>query len=153
MFQRLGFLLQFDDKDRGGISLSQASPFFVNSDPDMPAAPASVEQILDWVLENIAASLEQIAEKQYAKDNGTLSISDVDVTMTDACPSQGKGQSPSPTGTTSRSQAFVEGISKASVVRQACDIIGNTVKVRTWKFIHRCKIATDPTLYLFTFIC
>ncbi|CAA7397968.1 unnamed protein product [Spirodela intermedia] len=129
MFQRLGFLLQFGDKDRGGISLSQASPFFVNSDPDMPAAPVSVSQVLDWLLENIAASLEQLAEKQYAKDNGALSISDVDVTMTDACSNQGKGQSPSPTGTTLRSQAFVEGISKASVVRQACDLIGSTVKV------------------------
>ncbi|CAA6661591.1 unnamed protein product [Spirodela intermedia] len=102
---------------------------FVNSDPDMPAAPVSVSQVLDWLLENIAASLEQLAEKQYAKDNGALSISDVDVTMTDACSNQGKGQSPSPTGTTLRSQAFVEGISKASVVRQACDLIGSTVKV------------------------
>ena len=124
MFQRLGFLLQFDDIERGGISLIQASPFFVNSDPDMPAIPVSTSQILDWILEKISTALEQISDKQYPKENGVLNInvSDSDVTMTDACTN--KGQS------SSRSQAFVEGVSKASVVRQASDIMGSSVKVQ-----------------------
>lgn len=101
-------------------------PFFANSDPDMPAVPVPAAQVHDWVLENIAASLEHTAEKVAAKENGSVDVSDLDVTMTDACASQTRAQS-SPSY--SRSQTFVEGISKASVVKQASDIKGHSVKV------------------------
>ncbi|MQL87422.1 hypothetical protein Taro_019963 [Colocasia esculenta] len=127
-FERLGFLIQFGEKECGGMPLSQAAPFFANSDPDMPAAPVPAAQVHDWILQNIAASLEHITEKQYAKENGASNVADVDVTMAEACANQGRGQSTSLAGIT-RSQTFVEGISKVSVLKQACDIKGNSVKV------------------------
>ncbi|XP_078438672.1 uncharacterized protein LOC144709126 [Wolffia australiana] len=123
MFERLGFLLHFGDKDRERISLTKASPFFVNSDADMPAAPVSAAQVLEWVSDNITVSLEHIAENQYAKDNGGTNASDSDVAMADACPSPVKSPG------LSRSQSFVEGVSKTVVVRQPSELGGNAVKV------------------------
>eukprot|EP00262_Sarcandra_glabra_P013345 TRINITY_DN3673_c1_g1_i1.p1 TRINITY_DN3673_c1_g1~~TRINITY_DN3673_c1_g1_i1.p1 ORF type:complete len:579 (+),score=78.99 TRINITY_DN3673_c1_g1_i1:157-1893(+) len=136
-FEHLGFLIQFGERGSEGIPLSQAAPFFANSDPDMPAVPVPATQVHDWLLQSIAASLEHTAEKVSAKDNCPPNASDPDVTMADACISQSKGQSSSSLSGTSphsnaaysRSQTFVEGISKTSIVKQASDIRGCSLKV------------------------
>ncbi|KAK8546254.1 hypothetical protein V6N13_067482 [Hibiscus sabdariffa] len=122
-FEHLGFLIQFDDKGSEGFPLSQSAPFFANSDPDMPAVPVPVSQVYDWLLQTIASSLECVAEKVAAKENGPSSGSDQDVAMADASPSSAKA-SPS-----ARSPCFVEGISKSSYVKQASDIKNSSVKV------------------------
>ncbi|XP_010913921.1 uncharacterized protein [Elaeis guineensis] len=132
-FEHLGFLIQFSE----GIPLREAAPFFANSDPEMPAVPVPAAHVHDWVLQHIAVSLEHNAERVSAKENGPQNFSDLDVPMFDASVSHIRVQSSSsPTVTSmqsspaySRSQTFVEGISKASVVKQECDIKGHSVKV------------------------
>ncbi|RVW81475.1 TBCC domain-containing protein 1 [Vitis vinifera] len=47
-FEHLGFLIQFGEKGSEGVTLSQAAPFFANSDPDMPAVPVPAAQVHDW---------------------------------------------------------------------------------------------------------
>lgn len=136
-FEHLGFLIQIGEKGGEGIPLKQATPFFANSDPDMPAVPVPAAQVHDWVLQNIAASLEHTVEKVPVKENGPVNAADLDVAMTDAFVSHTRAQSSSSlSGTTiqnhatySRSQTFVEGFSKSSVVKQACDIKGHSIKV------------------------
>lgn len=123
-FEHLGFLIQFGDKGSEGVPLSQATPFFANSDPDMPAVPVPAAQVHDWLLQNIASALESISERMSAKENGPSSGSDQDVAMADACTSSNKA-SPS-----ARGPSFIEGISKSSYVKQASDLKGSSVKVR-----------------------
>ncbi|KAK8531898.1 hypothetical protein V6N13_131256 [Hibiscus sabdariffa] len=122
-FEHLGFLIQFDDKGSEGVPLSQAAPFFANSDPDMPAVPVPVSQVHDWLLQTIASSLEHFTEKALAKENGPSSGSDQDVTMADASPRSAKAL-PSV-----RSPCIIEGVSKSSYVKQASDINNSSVKV------------------------
>ncbi|KAI4300714.1 hypothetical protein L6164_034059 [Bauhinia variegata] len=122
-FEHLGFLIQFGDKGSEGNSLSQSSPFFANSDPDMPAVPVPAAQIHDWILQNIASALEHISERVAPKENGPATASDQDVAMADACTSSVKAS------TSARSPSFIEGISKSSYVKQASDIKGSSVKV------------------------
>lgn len=128
-FEHLGFLIHFCENGSKRVLLSQISPFFANSDPDMPAAPVSITQIHEWLQQNINASLDHITEKISAKDNITQPVLDVDITMSDACNSNMKG-SIGCDPTYSRNLTFVEGISKASVFKHGGDIKGNTVKVR-----------------------
>ncbi|ESW34292.1 hypothetical protein PHAVU_001G140300 [Phaseolus vulgaris] len=123
-FERLGFLIQFGDKGSEGNFFSQFSPFFANSDPDMPAVPVPVAQVQDWLLQNIAAALEYISERTSSKENGPASPSDHDVAMTDAC-----GASVNKVSTSTRGASFIEGISKSSYMKHAPDIKGSTVKV------------------------
>ncbi|KAB2046272.1 hypothetical protein ES319_D01G222200v1 [Gossypium barbadense] len=122
-FEHLGFLIQFGDKGSEGIPLSQAAPFFANSDPDMPAVPVPASQVLDWLLENIASSLEHITDKISAKENGPQGGSDQDVAMADASSSSVRA-SPS-----ARNCCFIEGVSKSSYVKQASDLKHSSVKV------------------------
>ncbi|KAF5474076.1 hypothetical protein F2P56_006013 [Juglans regia] len=122
-FEHLGFLIQFDDKGSGGTQLSQHAPFFANSDPDMPAVPVPAAQVHDWLLQNIASALEHISERASLKENGPASASDQDVAMADACTTSIKA-SPS-----ARGSSFIEGISKSSLVKQASDLKGSSVKV------------------------
>ncbi|XP_030927892.1 uncharacterized protein LOC126692935 [Quercus robur] len=122
-FEHLGFLIQFGDKGSEGIPLSQYAPFFANSDPDMPAVPVPATQVHDWILQNIASALEHISERAAPKENGPPSASDQDVAMADACPTSVKA-SPS-----ARGPSFIEGISKSSLVKQASDLKGPSVKV------------------------
>ncbi|XP_065857014.1 uncharacterized protein [Euphorbia lathyris] len=122
-FEHLGLLIQFGDRATEGISLSQAAPFFANSDPDMPAVPVPAAQVHDWISQNIASALEHITERLSAKENGPSSASDQDVAMADACTSSIKA-SPS-----ARGSCFIEGISKSSYVKQASDLKGSSVKV------------------------
>uniref|UniRef100_A0A2P2MPK5 TBCC domain-containing protein 1 n=3 Tax=Rhizophora mucronata TaxID=61149 RepID=A0A2P2MPK5_RHIMU len=122
-FEHLGFLIQIGDKGAEGVPLSQAAPFFANSDPDMPATPVPAVQVHDWILQNIASALEHSTERISTKENGPPSASDPDVAMTDACTNSIKS-SPS-----ARGSNFIEGISKSSLVKQASDLRGSSVKV------------------------
>jgi TBCC domain-containing protein 1 len=123
-FEHLGFLLQFGDKGSEVVTLSQAAPFFANSDPDMPAVPAPATQVHDWISQNISSALEHITERISAKENGPANSSDSDVAMTDACTSSIK------TPPSARGSCFIEGISKSSFVKQPSDLKGSSsVKV------------------------
>ncbi|KAF9679708.1 hypothetical protein SADUNF_Sadunf06G0042600 [Salix dunnii] len=123
-FEHLGFLLQFGDKGSEVVTLSQAAPFFANSDPDMPAVPAPATQVHDWISQNIASALEHITERISSKENGPANSSDSDVAMTDACTSSIK------TSPGARGSCFIEGISKLSFVKQPSDLKGSSsVKV------------------------
>ncbi|KAJ7972282.1 TBCC domain-containing protein 1 [Quillaja saponaria] len=122
-FEHLGFLIQFGDKGSERNPLSQSSPFFANSDPDMPAVPVPAAQVHDWILQNITSALEHISERASPKENGPPSASDQDVAMADACASSVKAL------TCPRGPCFIEGISKSSYVKQASDIKGSSVKV------------------------
>ncbi|XP_045793682.1 TBCC domain-containing protein 1-like [Trifolium pratense] len=122
-FEHLGLLIQYGDKGSEGNSLSQSSPFFANSDPDMPAVPVPASQVHDWLLENIASALEYIAERTSSKENGPVSASDQDVAMTDASTVSVK------VSTSARGASFIEGISKSSYAKHASDIKGSSVKV------------------------
>ncbi|KAL4351217.1 hypothetical protein GQ457_06G010590 [Hibiscus cannabinus] len=121
-FEHLGFLIQFD-KGSEGVPLSQAAPFFANSDPDMPAVPVPASQVHDWLLEIIASSLEHVSENNSAKESGFPSSSDQDVAMADASPSSAKASQ------SARSPFFIEGVSKSSYVKQASDLNNSSVKV------------------------
>ncbi|KAA8517006.1 hypothetical protein F0562_017176 [Nyssa sinensis] len=122
-FEHLEFLIYFGEKGSGRIPLSQAAPFFANSDPDMPAAPVPAAQVHDWLLQNIASTLEHISERISAKENGPPSALDQDVPMADACPSSIKASS------STSGVSFIEGISKSSYLKQATDFKGSSVKV------------------------
>ncbi|KAH1090464.1 hypothetical protein J1N35_017721 [Gossypium stocksii] len=89
----------------------------------MPAVPVPASQVLDWLLQNIASSLEHVTEKNPAKENGPPSGSDQDLAMADTGPSSVKA-SPSV-----RSPCFIEGISKSSYVKQASDLKNSSLKV------------------------
>ncbi|KAL9331666.1 hypothetical protein ACSQ67_001276 [Phaseolus vulgaris] len=121
-FEHLGFLFQFGDKGLEGNSFSQCSPFFANSDPDMPAVPVPAAQVHDWLLQNIVATLEYISERTSSKENGPSSASDQDVAMTDASTVSVK------VSTSTRGASFIEGISKSSYTKLASDIKGSSVK-------------------------
>ncbi|KAH1039157.1 hypothetical protein J1N35_040900 [Gossypium stocksii] len=122
-FEHLGFLIHFGDKGSEGVPLSQAAPFFANSDLDMPAVPVLASQVHDWLLEIIAASLEHVSEKISAKESGSPSSSDQDIAMSDASPSYAKASQ------SARSSYFIEGVSKSSYVKQASDLKNSSVKV------------------------
>ncbi|PIN20005.1 hypothetical protein CDL12_07330 [Handroanthus impetiginosus] len=122
-FGHLGFLIYFGEKGSAKIPLSQCTPFFANSDPDMPAAPVPASQVLDWLLQNISSTLEHIADRASPKENGPSSSSDQDVQMADVGTTSLKPSS-SPRG-----PSFIEGISKSSYVKQASDLKGTSVKV------------------------
>ncbi|BAT85320.1 uncharacterized protein HKW66_Vig0049450 [Vigna angularis] len=121
-FEHLGFLIQFGDNGSEGNSFSQFSPFFANSDPDMPAVPVPAAQVHDWLQQNIVAALEYISERTSSKENGPASPSDHDVAMTDA-------SSASVNKASTRGASFIEGISKSSYMKHAPDIKGSNVKV------------------------
>ncbi|CAD6339018.1 unnamed protein product [Miscanthus lutarioriparius] len=130
-FEHLGFLLQLSE----GTPLSEAATFFANSDPDMPAAPVPAALVHDWILQHIASALEFMTEKSAAKENSQHNVFDPDVTMSDAVTNT-RIHSSSPTGTSApnypgyyRNASFVEGCSKTSVVKQASDLKGHSIKV------------------------
>ncbi|KAL1550004.1 TBCC domain-containing protein 1-like [Salvia divinorum] len=122
-FEHLGFLIYFGDKGSQRFPLSQNTPFFANSDPDMPASPVPAPQVLDWLLENISSAQEHISERMSTKENGPSSSSDQDVAMADAATSSAKPSS------SLRGPSLIEGISKSSCVKHTSDIKGTSVKV------------------------
>uniref|UniRef100_A0A6V7QS17 TBCC domain-containing protein 1 n=1 Tax=Ananas comosus var. bracteatus TaxID=296719 RepID=A0A6V7QS17_ANACO len=125
-FEHLEFLIQVAEKGSEGVSLSQAAPFFANSDPEMPDVPVPAAQVHDWLLQHISASLEHAAETEIVKDNGLVRPADQDVPMADASVNSTGLQN---NVAYSRSQVFVEGFYKTSVVKQAHDIKGDSIKV------------------------
>ncbi|CAN6898647.1 unnamed protein product, partial [Brassica oleracea] len=122
-FEHLGFLVQFGDKGSDVSPLSQATPFFANSDPDMPAVPVPASQVHDWLLQNIASALESITERISGKENGPSNASDQDDAMSDAC------DAPNKVASSGRGPCLIEGVSKTSLVKQASDLRGRSVKV------------------------
>ncbi|KAG2258337.1 hypothetical protein Bca52824_077631 [Brassica carinata] len=122
-FEHLGFLVQFGDKGSDVSPLSQATPFFANSDPDMPAVPVPASQVHDWLLQNIASALESITERISGKENGPSNASDQDDAMSDAC------AVPNKVAPSDRGPCLIEGVSKTSLVKQASDLRGRSVKV------------------------
>ncbi|KAL3634030.1 hypothetical protein CASFOL_021084 [Castilleja foliolosa] len=111
-FEHLGFLLYFGEKRSVRIPLSQSTPFFANSDPDMPAAPVPASQVLEWLLQNISSTLEHIADRVSPKESSPSSSSDQDVQMAEAGMSSVKPLS------STRGPSFIEGISKSSCVNK-----------------------------------
>ena len=99
----------------------------------MPVASVSVATAHEWVLQQICLALENNADK--AKENGPAI--ELDAGTGDVCVNLSMSQSSSsPKGSSnlgyaakSRCQTFIEGISKASVVKQSGDIKGHSVKV------------------------
>jgi TBCC domain-containing protein 1 len=140
-FGHLGFLMQFSE----GLAITQASPFFANSDPDMPAAPVPASQIHEWISQQITATLENAIEKEKgisplketSAPHSSGGNTDTDITMVDALPSNSGVNSNNSRGQLNngsnpayyRNQTFVEGFSKASVVKHLGDIKGHSVKV------------------------
>ncbi|KAJ0258352.1 TBCC domain-containing protein 1 [Hirschfeldia incana] len=117
-FEHIGFLLHFGDKGSDVPSLSQATPFFKISDPDMPAVSVPASQVLDWLLKNIASSLESISDGISGKEIGPSNASDQD-----ACDALNKVSSDD------RGPCVIEGVSKTSLFKQASDLKGRSVKV------------------------
>ncbi|KAG2241333.1 hypothetical protein Bca52824_096683 [Brassica carinata] len=101
-FEHLGFLVQFG-KGSDVSPLSQATPFFANSDPDMPAVP--------------------VPASQNFGENGPSNASDQDDAMSDAC------AVPNKVAPSDRGPCLIEGVSKTSLVKQASDLRGRSVKV------------------------
>lgn len=137
-FQRLGLIIQFTDNGHEGISLSQAFPLFANRDANSPHISVPASKVLDWLLQSIAISLEHIAaaEKSPTREAAMGGINDGDFAMADASANKSKLQSNgSPSGLCEhgtahlRSQTIVEGICKASLVKQASNTIRHPVKV------------------------
>ncbi|AEE79714.1 putative TBCC domain-containing protein [Arabidopsis thaliana] len=120
-FEHLRFLVQFGDKGSDVSPLSQATPFFANSDPDMPAVPVPASQVHDWLLQNIASALESITERISGKENGPSN--DQDDAMSDVC------AAPNKVAPSTRGPCLIEGVSKTSLVKQASDLRGRSVKV------------------------
>lgn len=132
-FEHLGLLLYFDKDGSERKPLSQNSPFFANSDPDMPDLPVPASQVHDWLLQNISSALEHISERVSSKENGPTNSPDQDVPMADVSDSAIKAS------TSARGPSFIEGISKSSYVKQASDLKGSSVKVRKEKVIWKTK--------------
>ncbi|KAH0462238.1 hypothetical protein IEQ34_009813 [Dendrobium chrysotoxum] len=137
-FQRLGLIIQFTDNGHEGIPLSQAFPLFANHDANAPHISVPASKVLDWLLQSIAISLEHIAaaDKSPTRETAMGGINDGDFTMADASANKAKLQSNgSPSGLFEhgtahlRSQTIVEGICKASIVKQASNTMRHPVKV------------------------
>ncbi|XP_047327391.1 TBCC domain-containing protein 1-like isoform X2 [Impatiens glandulifera] len=120
-FEHLQYLVYFGERGSDRIPLSQAAPFFANSDPDMPAAPVPATQVHEWLLQNLASALEHISERISTKENGA--VLDQDVTMADVPSSSSKSS------TNARGSSFIEGISKSYYLKQASDLKVSSVKV------------------------
>ncbi|CAM6028454.1 unnamed protein product [Sphagnum balticum] len=143
-FEHLGLLLRAKDADMESIPLSQAAPFFANSDPAMPAAPVPVEQVLEWISLHICAASENLHQKPLVKENGPsdpVALSEApDVTMMDAAASTAGSTGAQtiflPNGLLQLSKdwrpeglTFVDGVVRASVLKGEQDIKGGSLKV------------------------
>ncbi|XP_047333942.1 TBCC domain-containing protein 1-like [Impatiens glandulifera] len=123
-FEHLDYLVYFGERGSEKTPLSQSSPFFANSDPDMPAAPIPATQVHEWLLQKLASSLEHVSEIiTSSKENGTAVV-DQDVPMADAPPTSSTKSS-----INAKASNFIEGISKSSYLKQASDLKESSVKV------------------------
>lgn len=127
-FNHLGFLLKCGGKGPEVMPLSQGIPLFANSDPDMPAAPAPFQQVLDWVQEHLSLAPDQ--PQARLSENGP--DGEADVSMLDACASVlslSANQSSSSRNQCQEGLMFVDGIMKDSILKKERDINGHSVKV------------------------
>ncbi|CAL9236580.1 unnamed protein product [Arabidopsis halleri] len=121
--EHIGFLVHYGDKGFDVPSLSQASPFFANSDPNMPAVPVPASQVNDWLLKDIASAIESISDRISGKENGASNASDQDAAMANSFGALNKVSS------NDRGPCIIEGVSKTSLFKQASDLKGRSVKV------------------------
>lgn len=149
-FEHLGLLLKAKNPGNEPVHLRQAAPFFANSDPDMPAAPVPVAQVLEWVQQHICAASSfsnwtPVCKEKVVKDGAlweSPSSKAADVTMADATAIPGSPTSFNaqtilvPNGILHLSKdwrpegmTFVDGVMKASVLKREGDIKGETVKL------------------------
>ncbi|CAM6051077.1 unnamed protein product [Sphagnum compactum] len=143
-FERLGLLLRAKDANTESIPLIQAAPFFANSDPAMPAAPVPLEQVLEWISLHICAASENLHQKPLVEKNGSsdpVATVASDVMMMDAATNTVGSTTGAqtiflPNGLLQLSNdwrpeglTFVDGVVRASVLKQEQDIKGGSVKV------------------------
>jgi TBCC domain-containing protein 1 len=134
-FNHLGFLLKSVHHSSEVVPLCQTAPFFANSDPDMPAAPVPLPAVVDWVLEHLHLSSDR--PKEGLKEKGLDSDAD-DITMVDACPSSSAlptnddlvNSTSKHTSVSVMDVTSVDGITKASILKDEKDINRGSVKVR-----------------------
>eukprot|EP00249_Psilotum_nudum_P023191 c28780_g2_i1 orf=514-2208(+) len=136
-FNHLGFLVRAHEQGTEVVPLGQALPFFANSDPDMPAAPVPLAQVLQWVAEHICSASEHPEVKAFSKDNIVVdgNCPGADVAMADACFGTG-----GPLGYQLSNRlyqchkhlhfehlTFIDGVTKAAVLKEEADIEGSSV--------------------------
>ncbi|KAH0924726.1 hypothetical protein HID58_016982 [Brassica napus] len=122
-FEHIRFLLHFGDKGSDVPSLSQATPFFKNSNPAMPAVPVPASQVHDWLLKKIASAMENISDRISGKENGPSNASGQEAATAVASEALNKVSS------NDRGPCIIEGVSKTSLFKQASDLKGRSVKV------------------------
>lgn len=128
-FEHIRFLLHFGDKGSDVPSLSQATPFFKNSNPAMPAVPVPASQVHDWLLKKIASAMENISDRISGKENGPSNASGQEAATAVASEALNKVSS------NDRGPCIIEGVSKTSLFKQASDLKGRSVKVSTVQVI------------------
>eukprot|EP00850_Spirogloea_muscicola_P006209 SM000029S10504 [mRNA] locus=s29:521449:524493:+ [translate_table: standard] len=65
-FERLNLLLRAGSLGTELAPLSQATPFFANADPAMPAAPLPVSAVAEWLLRHICGASEHVRDSPDA---------------------------------------------------------------------------------------
>lgn len=130
-FNHLGMLLRSGEIGSEVVPLSQAAPFFANSDPDMPAAPVSLSQVLEWLAEHICSVSEPPQDRLL---NGEADVTMVDAPGSTVGPSGNQGsvsfngfnrqRNRGPKGLT-----FVDGVARSCILKEERDIDGGSVKV------------------------
>ncbi|KAF3578613.1 hypothetical protein DY000_02028518 [Brassica cretica] len=122
-FEHIGFLLHFCDKGSDVPSLSQATPFFKNSNPDIPAVLVPASEVHDWLLKKIASAMESISDRISGKENGPSNASGQEAATVVTCEALNKVPS------NDRGPCIIDGVSKTSLFKQASDLKGRSVKV------------------------
>ncbi|CDY53502.1 BnaC04g02540D [Brassica napus] len=122
-FEHIGFLLHFGDKGSDVPSFSQATPFFKNSNPDIPAVLVPASEVHDWLLKKIASAMESISDRISGKENGPSNASGQEAATVVTCEALNKVPS------NDRGPCIIEGVSKTSLFKQASDLKGRSVKV------------------------
>eukprot|EP00250_Pteridium_aquilinum_P001261 c11471_g2_i1 orf=210-1556(+) len=133
-FNHLGFLLKCGGTGLEVTPLSQAIPLFANSDPDMPAAPAPLQQVLDWIQQHVSVA----SDRPQARLSKNGPDGEADVAMLDACGSVPHLSAVQSSSASCSSQdgrqcqeglIFIDGTSRASILKNEKDINGGSVKV------------------------
>lgn len=102
-FERLNFLLKPPEV---GDLLGQRTPFFGNSDADMPAVPVPLEEASEWLLQHVKGTSSGDSGGVQGPEEGTGF----------------KGSGPS--------SNTIDGASKTSILRGEKDILSSVTRVR-----------------------
>eukprot|EP00245_Coleochaete_scutata_P005902 TRINITY_DN19890_c0_g1_i1.p1 TRINITY_DN19890_c0_g1~~TRINITY_DN19890_c0_g1_i1.p1 ORF type:complete len:624 (+),score=88.25 TRINITY_DN19890_c0_g1_i1:106-1872(+) len=124
-FERLSLLLRAGGSGSAVLPLSQATPFFANSDPAMPAVPVPVSQVHEWLLRHICATSEHTQRSSGAGGG--------DVNMADAGPSGSSGTTSANGGPFGKDWwpdgiTCIDGVTKMSVLKGEHDIADGVVR-------------------------